>query len=442
MHSSAMSQLVLPWKVAVVIVDKSNVKQLFPSIIHAINSASFVAIDLELSGLGNRKDLGAASLDDRYKVLSHVAATRAIIALGISCFHRLQVYDNEDGDAEYTTVMTQTFNMMTLCDEAYTVDPESLQFLVHHGFNFNRQYSSGISFRRGNDKTGDENPKIGNYLRRLLLELIKSKKPIIVHNGLADLVFLYQNLYLELPLKLDTFVADLSEMFEGGIYDTKYIARVKGDESSTYLQYVFRKLQRENVQNRSNNDRHIITKQCDYPKILHESIDLVDCSVFPFDSETNLSRPVNVCQPFATRGYCPSGIECNKSHNIDDVLFMEEQALTNKRSKKRKIENDNGEATEKAKSETCNQVNRKLLLHRSGIHRAGFDAYMTGFIFAYYSFKHSNQDKELTESVSKILGLRDCRNRIHLNRKTMPLQIVKSQFAKSSNLHKKKLKEI
>ena len=79
-------------------------------------------------------------------------------------------------------------------------------------------------------------------MRQLILELMKSKKPIIVHNGLADLVFLYQNLYLQLPLKLDTFVADLTEMFDGGIYDTKYIARIKGDESTTYLQYIFRKL--------------------------------------------------------------------------------------------------------------------------------------------------------------------------------------------------------
>lgn len=93
-----------------------------------------------------------SSLDDRYNSLSQVAASRAIIALGISCFHGLQVFNDESTNAEYTTVMTQTFNLMTLCNEAYTVDPESLQFLVHHGFNFNRQYSSGIPFYRGDDK--------------------------------------------------------------------------------------------------------------------------------------------------------------------------------------------------------------------------------------------------------------------------------------------------
>jgi hypothetical protein len=48
----------------------------------------------------------------------------------------------------------QTFNIVLLCKDSYMVEPESLRFLVHHGFDFNKQYSKGISYHHGLDKVG------------------------------------------------------------------------------------------------------------------------------------------------------------------------------------------------------------------------------------------------------------------------------------------------
>ena len=97
------------------------------------------------------------------------------------------------------------------------------RFLVEHGFDFQSQYSRGVPYLRGNDR--EENEEANNKgVRKLFSVLVASGKPMVLHNGLIDLVFLYHNFWCALPDKLGTFVADLAEMFPGGVYDTKYIA--------------------------------------------------------------------------------------------------------------------------------------------------------------------------------------------------------------------------
>ena len=136
---------------------------------------------------------------------------------------------------------------------------------MEHGFDFQSQYSRGAPYLRGNDREGEEEETKG--MRHLFSTLVASRKPMVLHNGLIDLVFLYHNFWCALPEKLGTFVADLAEMFPAGIYDTKYIADfvsrtqvsclfkficIVGVKSclpqsqASYLEFVFRKEQRSN----------------------------------------------------------------------------------------------------------------------------------------------------------------------------------------------------
>ena len=181
--------------------------------------SSFVAVDCELSGLGDRRKLNASQVDERYRNTCLVAKTRSIISLGLSLFSFLPAEESGEKTSSWS-YSVNTYNLLVLCSEDYIVEPASLQFLVQHGFDFSAQYRLGIGYNRGNDSE-EEKQQQQQQLRQIFSEVVSAGKPLVLHNGLIDLIFLYHNLWAALPPRLETFIADISEMFPAGIYDTK-----------------------------------------------------------------------------------------------------------------------------------------------------------------------------------------------------------------------------
>lgn len=512
------SSLVVP----VIDVQNDNFKELWPAMVVAMKTSSFIALDTELSGLGNRKSLLAESIEDRYKAICHAARSRSILSLGLACYKKL---DNKAAD----TYMVQVYNLTLLCSEEYIIEPQSVQFLVQHGFDFNKQYGHGIPYHKGNNKGGSDNQ--GVHIRALFTELLRAKKPLVLHNGLIDMAFLYQSFYAHLPERLATFTADLSEMFPAGIYDTKYVTEFELRFIASYLEYAYKKCKLDNSRSLDSGATgpHVQVEFCQYVGHMSSYVDFRVCpTVAPPDGQAE------ICPRFSAFGWCPNGTQCPLSHDTDLIILQDEKGKGDKRRKRKRqkekkrsggevvedssqfdgapenkmphmeedpqgkpddqltgtilpsaeIDGNNqrdevntkppseGNGVYEAKNDSRNSAetapavddpnkttsaddgaeirtepSSKKNTQETGTHRAGFDAFMTGYIFAYSCILVGKNQvggavTEKEQQGAEQTWLPTCLNKVYLSGKAAPLNIVKSTFAKSSKAHVQKMEMV
>ncbi|KAJ8040388.1 Target of EGR1 protein 1 [Holothuria leucospilota] len=476
--------------VPVVDINRDNFKQFWPSVVFACKTASFIALDAELSGLGPRKQLVAKNLPERYKAICDVAKTRAVLSLGVSCYQYKPPLPDQ-AVRKKANFAVQTYNITTLCNEDYMVEPAALQFLVEHGFDFNKQYSKGVTYHPGQDKDND-GTEIS--IRNLFGEILMSGTPVVVHNGLVDMTFLYHHFYTTLPPSYSQFVGDLSEMYQGGIFDTKYLAEFVVRMPSSYLEYVFRKCQRDNLKSEEEGGKFFTLTFQEY--LEGSFVEYHPC----FLPERKISDPSSekkICQLYWAHGFCNQAT-CDGTHNLDIILdadLEQEEQKKRRRRRKRKrkkrgqsemvdesegdtemleeteqdisvaspekisiekeelsgegrnvegsiICKDNGidEAIKESKRE---QINGKLP-RQHGSHRAGFDAFMTGFAMACVISKrgHFPSNEQTEKKHLAMFGLNGEANKLFLSGKNIPMLVTKSSFAKPSQAHKEKMKRL
>ncbi|XP_052774261.1 target of EGR1 protein 1-like [Mya arenaria] len=473
-------------RVPMVDVHSDNMSEVWPSIIMAMSNADFVAVDTELSGLGDRRRLNAKAIEERYSNICEVAKTRSVLSLGLSCF-RGMTSSNLNSQSQASSYIVQTFNILFLCEDDFLVEPKSLKFLVQHGFDFNKQFAKGLSYYRGLDKEKDCSFKTP---RHLFSELLSMKVPVVVHNGLVDLIFLYENLYTSLPASSATFLADLVDMFPGGLLDTKYITEFEHLMPASYLEYVFRKCQKDQCGDEVGS---CVIHHPHFPPS-YKHVTYRDCSLKPaYNIADNPAAYRNgLCPSFAGHGWCAKEKFCPKSHDIDLVIDMDKYT-EGKKSRKRKrrqenkgkraaidqsqdelaaddnafrekhaalkqskdtslsddSENESSETNRIEAEDTENNAKKvseeeimKMLKEKSlnqsndvnGGHRAGYDAFMTGFIFAVYKRRYCNGESRD--------HVQDWKNKLYLCGKNYPLVVTKSSFSKQSKHHLEKMSRI
>ena len=97
-----------------------------------------------------------------------------------------------------------------------------------------------------------------------------------------------------------------------------------------------------------------------------------------------------------------------------------------------------GEQISDHPSNTANQKKKA----DSGTHRAGFDAFMTAYIFAHSCTLIKKEGEGAVEEGEEVELLPSSLNKIYLSGKVAPLNVVKSTFAKSSKAHVQKMEMV
>ncbi|KAJ3374393.1 Target of EGR1, member 1 (Nuclear) [Allomyces arbusculus] len=307
-------------------VTEPNLFECIDALKTAIDSATFIALDMEFSGLAS--NLNAPDLDARYNGTREFARDYAILSMGVSCFRLVErgqspaklnktgtgvaapPSDAEAAKPKRTTWEAQTFNILLRPEDKYQVSTRSLHFLAMNGFDFQAQILYGVPYAPGTliAATGRKGPSAGTRAMRALFDhLRKGPAPIVVHNAWLDLAMLYHAFYADLPVDVNSFKADLSHLFPRGIFDTKLVAAQKEDEHKTVLAHIFRKYER----------MHDTAMQRGLPYMALEfGPARVDPPPPPAADPANLT----VCKMFKRNGYCKQNMQCGQSHDVDAIL--------------------------------------------------------------------------------------------------------------------------
>ncbi|KAH7723120.1 CAF1 family ribonuclease containing protein [Aphelenchoides avenae] len=321
--------------VPIVEINRTNLNAMWTHVMSAIHGSQLVAIDLELSGLGEISGPHGKSFPERYKIIRETARTRSVLSMGITTFKLKKCHQFE----KRIEVECQVFDILLVEDDPFTVDPDSMAFLQKHGFDFNKCFSLGIQYSKDRKK---ENRKA---MHSLWEEILASGVCITLHNGLVDLAFIHEHFYAELPVDPDVFTANLADWFpafnaECSVFDSKYVAEYGEHFSTSFLEYLFRKCQRLNWTQRETGMVYIDIR---FPPvegrlpIISEAVEHISCRI----SERFRNRlPYNttakeVCETFRQFGFCKRNRQCGKSHEVDHILDLEEQNAAKKRKRQR-----------------------------------------------------------------------------------------------------------
>ncbi|VDK81797.1 unnamed protein product [Litomosoides sigmodontis] len=433
--------------IVVIEVNKENLNITWPYLLLSIRNASFISLDLELSGLGVQRGWLAKSLEERYNVIRQSAQTRSVLSVGISTFQL--VSRKETNAKKKLKYKCQVFNILTLCTVPFVVEADGFQFLWKHKFDFNKWVSLGIPYNNDNEKA--------NAMKALWHEVLCAGIPITLHNGLIDLAFIYQHFYCILPETFSEFIVNVSDWFLlpgdiPGLYDSKYIAEYITRFKASFLEYVFRKCQRENAVEQARN-RLYVSIEFDFTLVeteLKNAVDMVDCKlpdnfnagVLAMPCPVSVEQKESLCKHYSNYGFCHA-TDCSYVHDVDILLSLEYQ----KQAKPIDDQNDKVVVSSHAKEGTA--VNdlisvdtlkesktvkpsvsptqaTHLLRSLTGCHRAGVDSFMTGFAVIFMQrmnlLRTGNFDAK-------------CGNRMALPGKMTPLILHKSDYIKSAGDH-------
>ncbi|KAK0394938.1 hypothetical protein QR680_001021 [Steinernema hermaphroditum] len=407
-------------EVPVVEVNEQNFSLAIVQFCKALSRATLIAVDLELSGLG---EIGRNydHLQSRYDAYKKAAESRSVFAVGVALFSLRKI------KGKSIKYKSHVFNFLTMSNHPFVVDPDSLKFLRSHGFDLSGHCEKSIGYTPAHlrDATKPKNRK--DSMKVVWRAILDANVPIAFHNGLVDTVFIYSHFMDLLPASSDEFVGKLASVFNDkrALLDSKYLMEYSVRSTTSFLLYVFRKLQRQNfVESKSERTyqkirfpkrngllEYMLPVNCELPE--HVMNDQMDGGL--------LIKPL-LCTKYMNHGFCKTS-GCTNIHDIDLVLDVEEleqrkvRARRKRRHERITSSSKNEESIVPGKCSSRNAVDgaspnvetllaaRRSTFGSGGSHNAGMDAFMTGFAILYMNRMKILREKPIVDEHSNVLPL-------------------------------------
>eukprot|EP00914_Ancora_sagittata_P009494 GHVO01018115.1.p1 GENE.GHVO01018115.1~~GHVO01018115.1.p1 ORF type:complete len:580 (+),score=103.26 GHVO01018115.1:65-1804(+) len=181
----------------------------------AIEGAEFVAIDLEFSGLFSSFKK-CSDLPTHYKFCAENVKRFATMQLGVCAVSR-------NPDVPNGWIFTPfNFHLFPSQRSVFMCDSSSLRWLRTQGFNFETWIAQGFDYTRLEEA---QDSSYYNGVQRIIGTIMSNSCPLIVHNGILDLMHIYDKFINNLPPTVSEFCKCWMTRFKGGVFDTKRIAQ-------------------------------------------------------------------------------------------------------------------------------------------------------------------------------------------------------------------------
>ncbi|CAE7561653.1 STE23, partial [Symbiodinium necroappetens] len=192
-------------------------RQIFSTCLSDIEVADFVALDLEFSGLFVDHQRGPQVLEAYFARCVESVPKFLALQLGLCCVQFQK-------EKQVWELRTHEFDLWPQDRRLFTVDLQSLQFLRTHGFDFNAFLERAHPYSRlpplGHKLAGNAHVKATPVLQALR----DAKVPVVLHNGLLDMLHLYDKFLGDLPADPESFGKAWVEHFSL-LFDTRVLAQ-------------------------------------------------------------------------------------------------------------------------------------------------------------------------------------------------------------------------
>lgn len=184
-----------------------------------IEAADFVALDLEFSGLFLNFERDFRPMEAYFRKCVDSIPSFLVLQLGICCAKRRPA----DGIWE---MRAHEFNLWprNRGSSIFSADLASLMFLHQHGFDFNAFFRHHYEYDRlpSQDAEDARGEPVG--AARVVAALRAARVPLVVHNGLLDVLHLFDKFVGELPNSSAGFGEAWVAQFPF-LFDTRHIAQ-------------------------------------------------------------------------------------------------------------------------------------------------------------------------------------------------------------------------